>query len=82
LITHLRRIWNNHPLFDKSRRLDSNNNEYWQEIKLLAKCLLTYVTHKSGETDVLFHLLKVYTVRSIPSFHFLKNFLQHICKVS
>ena len=81
LITHLRRIWNTHSLFDKSRRLNSNNNEHWREIKLLAKCLLTYVTYKPSETEVLFQLLKVYTVRSIPSFHFLKNFLQDICKV-
>lgn len=81
LITHLRRIWNNHPLFEKTKRIDGNNNEYWREIKLLAKCLLTYVIHKPGETDILFQLLKVYTVRSIPSFHFLKNFLQSICKV-
>ena len=78
VITHLRRIWNSHPLFEKS--IDSSN-EYWREVKLVAKCLLAYVSHKSNETDVLFQLLKVYTIISLSSFHFLKRFLENICKV-
>ena len=83
LITHLRRIWNNHPLFEKGKKKnDSNNSTYWREIKLLAKCLLTYVQHKSGEIEILFQLLKVYIVRSIPSLNFIKNFLETVCKVS
>lgn len=81
LVTHLCRIWNSHPLFEKSKNGNSNSNTYWREIKLLAKCLLSYAQNKPGEIDVLFQLLKVYTIRSIPSFHFLKNFLEDVCKV-
>lgn len=80
LVTHLCRIWNSHPLFEKSKNGNSNSNTYWREIKLLAKCLLSYAQNKPGEIDVLFQLLKVYTIRSIPSFHFLKNFLEDVCK--
>ena len=82
LITHLRRIWNDHPLFEKAKNVDDNNNEHWREIKMLAKCLLTYLRHKPGEIEILFQLLKVYIVRSIPSFHFFKKFLEGVCKVN
>ncbi|XP_065666832.1 transformation/transcription domain-associated protein isoform X3 [Hydra vulgaris] len=77
VITHLKRIWNSHPLFEKS--IDSSN-EYWREVKLVAKCLLSYVSHKPNDIDVLFQLLKVYTIISLSSFHFLKRFLENICK--
>lgn len=81
LITQLRKIWTVHPMLEKGKKLDGSNNEHWREIKLLAKCLLSFVKHRLGEIDVLFQLLRVYTVRSIPSFHFLKKFLEDICKV-
>jgi len=81
LITHLRRIWNSHVLFEKSKKVENNHHHLWREVKLLAKSLLNCVKHKPTETEVLFQLLKVYTVRSIPSFHFLKNFLvNEVCK--
>lgn len=81
LITQLRKIWAAHPMLEKRKKLDGSNDEQWREIKLLAKCLLSFVKHRLGEIDVLFQLLRVYTVRSIPSFHFLKKFLEDICKV-
>jgi transformation/transcription domain-associated protein len=81
IISHLRRIWSSHSLFEKTKKKnDANNSTYWREIKLLAKCLLTFVSQKSSEIEILFQLLKVYVVRSIPSLNFIKNFLESICK--
>eukprot|EP00794_Sanderia_malayensis_P003406 gene3406-3896_t len=81
LIGHLRRIWMSEVLFDKAKRNDTTASpRRWREPKLLAKCLLNYIKHRPNEIELLFQLLRVFTARTVPSFHFLKKFLEDISK--
>ncbi|RMX56332.1 hypothetical protein pdam_00004482 [Pocillopora damicornis] len=55
--------------------MDGTPIHRWREPKLLAKCLLNYIKHKPSEVELLFQLLRVFTIRHVPDFHFLRKFL-------
>lgn len=49
----------------------------WQEPRLLLECLLNYFNHHPNEIELLFHMLRCFTSRYIPQFHFFKEFLEN-----
>ncbi|CAH3023319.1 unnamed protein product [Porites evermanni] len=74
LIGHLRRIWVSNN-FQERLKKDGTPIHRWREPKLLAKCLLNYIKHRPTEVELLFQLLRVFTIRHVPDFHFLRTFL-------
>ncbi|KAL9966032.1 hypothetical protein ACROYT_G024040 [Oculina patagonica] len=74
LIGHLRRIWVSSSFQDRLKK-DGTPIHRWREPKLLAKCLLNYIKHRPSEVELLFQLLRVFTIRHVPDFHFLRKFL-------
>lgn len=74
LIGHLRGIWVSSSFQDRLKK-DGTPIHRWREPKLLAKCLLNYIKHKPSEVELLFQLLRVFTIRHVPDFHFLRKFL-------
>ncbi|XP_068742186.1 transformation/transcription domain-associated protein-like isoform X1 [Montipora capricornis] len=74
LIGHLRRIWVSSS-FQERLKKDGTPIHRWREPKLLAKCLLNYIKHRASEVELLFQLLRVFTIRHVPDFHFLRKFL-------
>ncbi|KAJ7354746.1 hypothetical protein OS493_030523 [Desmophyllum pertusum] len=82
LIGHLRRIWVSSG-FQGRLRKDGTPIHRWREPKLLAKCLLNYIKHRASEVELLFQLLRVFTIRHVPDFHFLRKFLEEtVAKVT
>ncbi|EDO41347.1 predicted protein [Nematostella vectensis] len=74
VIGHLRRIWASKSFQDRLNK-DGIPVHRWREPKLLVKCLLNYIKHRPDEVEPLFHLLRVFTLRHVPDFHFLRKFL-------
>ncbi|XP_019648042.1 PREDICTED: transformation/transcription domain-associated protein-like [Branchiostoma belcheri] len=75
LMSHLKQIWISDDFQEKHSK-EQLSISYWREPKLLVKCLLSCVKQNPGEVELLFQLLRAFTLRFISNFHFLKTFLE------
>jgi transformation/transcription domain-associated protein len=72
LVTALRNLWTS----DEFQQKAGKPGLQWKEPKYLVKCLLSYIRHHHNDVELLFQVLRVFTSRYMPSFHFLKDFLE------
>eukprot|EP00118_Oscarella_pearsei_P018052 m.182608 g.182608 ORF g.182608 m.182608 type:complete len:3843 (+) comp39295_c0_seq28:119-11647(+) len=73
LVSCLVSVWRS-PEFQQ-KTLANQVIHRWKEAKLLVKCLLSYIRYHHDNVRLLFELLRVFAKRYMPSFHFLKEFL-------
>ncbi|KAH3795925.1 hypothetical protein DPMN_149487 [Dreissena polymorpha] len=78
----LRKLWVSEEFqADKSVQEISDYTQ-WKVLSLVAKCLLNYFRHNTGEIELLFDLLRCFTTRHVSQYQFVKDFLDNTVAVS
>ncbi|XP_052224459.1 transformation/transcription domain-associated protein-like isoform X9 [Dreissena polymorpha] len=82
LMSCLRKLWVSEEFqADKSVQEISDYTQ-WKVLSLVAKCLLNYFRHNTGEIELLFDLLRCFTTRHVSQYQFVKDFLDNTVAVS
>ncbi|XP_074658755.1 transformation/transcription domain-associated protein-like [Tubulanus polymorphus] len=75
VVQSLGKIWISDQFVEKHKKIDSMDYAHWEEPRLLVEILLAYFKHHPSEIELLFQLLRCFTNRFIPQFHFVKDFI-------
>ena len=55
---------------------DATFGSHMDEARILCKCILKYASRNRAEAEVLFQLLRAFSVRGLADFHFLKTWFE------
>lgn len=76
LVAALSRLWCTDSYLQRHRHVDGVRHEHWNEPKMVCSVLLHDLVTRPGPPQQLFQLLRAFTDRYIPSFHFVSEFLE------
>lgn len=75
LVSALKNIWLSDSFHSKHSKVETIDYVQWEEPKLLVKCLINYFDNNREDIEILFRLLKTFTVRYICDFEFFRQYL-------
>ncbi|KAL5007444.1 hypothetical protein ScPMuIL_016250 [Solemya velum] len=75
VVKQLLNLWVQDSFQERHKKVDSVDYVHWKEPAFIIKCLLNYFKHHTNEIELLFQMLRCFSYRYIPQFHFLKDFL-------
>jgi phosphatidylinositol kinase/protein kinase (PI-3 family) len=71
MVTH----WNSRSRIERLRLEDSLPLEQLREARIMSECFIRQCRQDAGNVDLLFHLLRVFSLRTLTDFTFVKDFL-------
>ena len=75
LVEALKKLWYGETFHSKHADVERVDYVQWEEPKLLVKCLLNQFKQNTDDIELLFRLLKAFTLRVICDFEFFRVFL-------
>ncbi|CAH1788418.1 unnamed protein product [Owenia fusiformis] len=78
LVANLLKIWISEAFHSRHKKIDAVDFEHWKEPRLLVECLLSYFKLHTNEIELMFQILRCFSFRYIPQFHFVSDFLEDV----